>query len=368
MDCVVIHYSEIGLKGKNRPYFEKRLLNNIKKKTGLDVKREYGRLVMTYDKKKTRLLKKVPGIAYYSPALKAELDLKDFIRKAKALVTKGSFRITAKRSNKRFKPNSIEINKKVGEALYNKGLKVELEKPDTEVFIEVGNKNAYVYTKKVKGLGGLPVGVTGRLLALVSGGIDSPVACYEMIRRGCEVIIVHFYNKKKGVKEKIVQLGEKLSAYQGEIKVITIPFLELQQQVIMNVPAKQRMIIYRRLMFKIAEKLLDKEKALGFVTGDNVAQVASQTLENLKVIWRATNENVYAPLLSRDKQGIIRTAKRIGTYKTSIKPYSDCCSYLIAKHPETKADLSMIKEIEKSLKLSKLIKKALDRKEVINLH
>ncbi|MBD3312773.1 tRNA 4-thiouridine(8) synthase ThiI, partial [archaeon] len=182
MDCVVIHYSEIGLKGKNRPYFEKRLLNNIKKKTGLEVKREYGRLVMVYDKNQIRLLKKVPGIAYYSPALRAELDLKDFIKKAESLVTKGSFRITAKRSNKSFKPNSIEINKKVGEALYNKGLKVELEKPDTEVFIEVGNKNAYLYTKKVKGLGGLPVGVTGKLVALVSGGIDSPVACYEMIR------------------------------------------------------------------------------------------------------------------------------------------------------------------------------------------
>ncbi|MBD3311892.1 tRNA 4-thiouridine(8) synthase ThiI, partial [archaeon] len=187
-------------------------------------------------------------------------------------------------------------------------------------------------------------------------------------RRGCEVIIVHFYNKKKGVKEKIVQLGEKLSAYQGRTKVITIPFLELQQQVIMNVPAKQRMIIYRRLMFKIAEKLLEEDKALGFVTGDNVAQVASQTLENLKVIWRATKENVYAPLLSRDKQDIIRIAKMIGTYKTSIKPYSDCCSYLIAKHPETKADLDMIKKIEKPLKLDKLIKKAFEGKEVITLH
>lgn len=367
MDCVIIHYSEIGLKGKNRPYFEKKLALNIKKKTGLEVRREYGRLVMSYDKEKTKLLKKVPGIAYYSSALEAELKLEDFIKKARALVTKGPFRISARRSNKDFKMDSMEINKKVGAAIHEQGFEVDLEKPRTEVFIEVGEKKAYIYTEKIKGLGGLPVGVTGKLIGLVSGGIDSPVACYEMIRRGCKVIIVHFYNNKKGVKEKILKLGEKLAEFQGKVKIVTIPFLDLQKQVIMNVPAKYRMIIYRRLMFKIADKILKEEKALGFVTGDNVAQVASQTLENLRVIWRATSENVYAPLLSRDKEEIIREAKRIKTYETSIMPYSDCCSYLIAKHPVTKAKLAEVINLEKKLEINRLIKKALKEKKT-SLH
>jgi len=359
MEQVIIHYSEIGLKGSNRPYFEKKLLSNIKKVTGLKVSREYGRLVMDYDKKKIRLLKQIPGIAYYAPAIKAKLDIKDIKNKAKKIITKGPFRITTKRSNKKFKYTSPEVNKLVGEVIK---LPVNLSKPKTELFIEIGEKNAYLYTKKNKGLGGLPVGVTGKLIALVSGGIDSPVACYEMIRRGCEVIIVHFYNNREGVKDKILELARKIAKYQGSVKTYLIPFLELQKQVIMKVPAKQRMIVYRRLMFMIAEKILKQEKALGFITGDNVAQVASQTLDNLRVIWKATSENVYAPLLSYDKEDIISKAKKIGTYETSIKPYSDCCSYLIATHPETKGKLEEIKKYETGLNKS-LISKALKEAE-----
>jgi len=362
LDCIVIHYAEIGLKGANRPYFENKLVTNIRKRTGLKVRKEYGRLVTNYGK--TDELKNIPGIAYYAPALKAKLELKDIISKAEKLVTKGSFRVTAKRSNKNFKLTSPEINQKVGGALFKKGLKVDLHKPRTELFIEVGEKNVYLYTEKNKGLGGLPVGVTGKLVALVSGGIDSPVACYEMIRRGCEVIIVHFYNKKGGVKEKITDLGKTLARYQGFMKMYTIPFLEAQKEVIMKVPAKQRMITYRRLMFKIAEKVLAKEKALGFITGDNVAQVASQTLENLKVIWEAAKENVYAPLIGKDKEEIIQVAKEIGTYETSIKPYSDCCSYLIAKHPEIRGKISEIKRIESGIEIKDIVSKAFKEAEI----
>ncbi len=356
MDCVVIHYSEIGLKGDNRPYFENKLASNIKSITGLKVVREYGRLVMDYEKSKLNLLKNIPGIAYYSPAIRSRLNINELIIKGKELVKKGPFRVTARRSNKKFKYSSPEINRLIGEAI---DLKVNLEKPRTELFIEVGERNAYLYTKKYEGLGGLPVGVTGKLIALVSGGIDSPVACYEMIRRGCEVIMLHFFNESEGVKNKMIELAEKLSKYQGKTKLIMIPFLATQREIIMNVPAKIRMITYRRLMLKIGEEVLRQEKALGFITGDNVAQVASQTLENLKAIWAATSENVYAPLISYDKEEIIIKAKKIGTYEISIKPHSDCCSYLIAKHPETRAVINEIINSEKNLNIKELVKKAL---------
>ncbi|MFA5406589.1 MAG: tRNA uracil 4-sulfurtransferase ThiI [Candidatus Nanoarchaeia archaeon] len=365
MDCIVIHYAEIGLKGTNRPFFERALVNNIKSRTGLAVNREYGRLIMAYDKSKLSALKLIPGIAYYSPAIKAKLDINDIISKTGLLLIKDSFRVSARRSNKGFPLTSPEINKLVGESLFNKGLKVDLHKPKTDLIIEVGEKNAYLYTKKVKGLGGLPLGVTGKLVGLVSGGIDSPVACYEMIRRGCELILVHFYNNHEGVKEKITALATLLAKYQGSIKLYLVPFLETQKEVIMSVPATHRMITYRRLMFLIAGKVLDHEGAKGFVTGDNVAQVASQTLDNLRTIWQAAKENVYAPLIGLDKSDIISIAKRIGTYETSIKPYSDCCSYLIAQHPETRSRLIDVKKIESKMNVNSLVNKAFKNAQII---
>jgi thiamine biosynthesis protein ThiI len=188
-----------------------------------------------------------------------------------------------------------------------------------------------------------------------------------MIKRGCEVVITHFYNNHEGVKEKILDLARVLAKYQGGIKVYLVPFLETQKQVIMKVPATHRMITYRRLMFMIAGRVLDQEFAKGFVTGDNVAQVASQTLDNLRAIWSAAKENVYAPLIGLDKEDIIKLAKKVGTYKTSIKPYSDCCSYLIAQHPETHSKITDLKAIESKLDVKSLVNKAFKEAEIIYL-
>jgi len=367
IDCVVIHYSEIGLKGTNRPFFERALMKDIKSRTGLTVCKEYGRLIMPYDEKKIKLLRFIPGIAYYSPAVRAGLDINDITKKSGSLPIKSPFRVSARRSNKKFALTSPEINRLVGESLFNKGLVVDLHKPKTDLVVEVGEKNAFLYTVKHRGLGGLPVGVTGKLVALLSGGIDSPVACYEMIKRGCEVVITHFYNNHEGVKEKILDLARVLAKYQGGIKVYLVPFLETQKQVIMKVPATHRMITYRRLMFMIAGRVLDQEFAKGFVTGDNVAQVASQTLDNLRAIWSAAKENVYAPLIGLDKEDIIKLAKKVGTYKTSIKPYSDCCSYLIAQHPETHSKITDLKAIESKLDVKSLVNKAFKEAEIIYL-
>jgi len=355
MDCIVIHYSEVGLKKGNRRFFEDKLIGSIKSRTGLKVTREYGRIIANFDAKKMRLLKFIPGISSFSPAIKAGLDVKDFILKSSLLVTKGPFRVSARRSNKNFKLTSPEINRLVGEALFNKGLEVNLSKPKTDLVIEVCDKFSYLYTKRYRGLGGLPVGTVGKVICLLSGGIDSPVAAYEMIRRGCEVVLVHFYNKKEGVKDKITDLAKVLTKFQPNIKLICVPFLEAQKQVIMHVNADYRMLVYRRLMLMIADRILSFEGAIGFLTGDNIGQVASQTPLNLRVIWSATNENVYAPLISRDKEDIIKIAKKIGTYDISIRPYSDCCSYVISDHPETRADIDFIKREESKLDLKKII-------------
>lgn len=361
LNSTIIHYSEIGLKGTNRPYFERTLIRNIERKTSLKVRREYGRLVI--DSVEVKGLNEIPGIAYYAPAVKTKLDIAE-IQKATKLITEKdkTVKINASRSNKQFKYTSPEINRIVGEYLYNEGLRINM-KPEQEIRIEVGEKYAYIYKDKINCVGGLPVGVSGKLIALISGGIDSPVAAYKMIRRGCNVILVHFYHTREGI-DKIIGIAKELSKYHGPIKVYLIPFEPIQRKIITIVPAKYRMITYRRFMLKIAELVLDKEKAKGFVTGDNIGQVASQTLDNLSVIYSVTSKPIFNPLSGFDKQEIINEAKSIGTYELSIKPYKDCCSYLIAVHPETRAKIEDVKAMESSLRIKRDINEALKNAEV----
>lgn len=207
-----------------------------------------------------------------------------------------------------------------------------------------------------------------KLVSLLSGGIDSPVASYLMMRQGCEVILVHFYNYTKdayNVKYKLLKLQEVLGKYQEKTKLYLVPFLSFQRVILSFIPPKLRMISYRRMMLKIAEEILKKEKAKAFITGDSLGQVASQTLDNLVVIYEATRYPILTPLLGFDKEETIRIAKEIGTYPISIEPYSDCCSFLIARHPETHAKLEEIKRLEKPIPLKNLINSALKEAEVI---
>lgn len=202
-----------------------------------------------------------------------------------------------------------------------------------------------------------------KLIALISGGIDSPVAAWQMMDLGCKVILVHFHNytaTDATVKEKIIKLAEVLSKYQPKIKLYLVPFKDIQTEIIKFVPSKMRMIITRRMMLRIASKILEKEKAKALITGDNLAQVASQTLENINVIYRAAKHTILTPLLGENKEDIIKTAKKIGTYELSILPYSDCCSFLVDKHPETKAKLEKVEAVEKNLKINKLMNNALE--------
>lgn len=371
---VVVHYEEIGTKGKNRSMFEKKLIDNIRSFLSKDIyktiKRSYGRIIIELNKLKEeeikKKLEKVAGIANFSFASRAELDIDDIKSKLLEIAEKNknkTFRISAKRSLKNFPYNSQKLNEILGEYLIkNLEMKVSLGKPEIAFFVEITEKGVFIYTEKIKGLGGLPVGVTGKLVSLISGGLDSPVAAWKMFGRGSSIVFAHFHNEtlnKKGVEDKILKLIEKLSLYQFKTKVYLIPFGKLQNELIKFIPSKYRMIVYRRVMFRIAEKVLEKENALGFVTGDSLAQVASQTLENLNVIYNATNYPILAPLIGCNKKEIIKLSEEIETFDISILPYQDCCSFLVAEHPETRAKLEDVEKMENSLKIDKLIEKSL---------
>ena len=206
-----------------------------------------------------------------------------------------------------------------------------------------------------------------KVIVLMSGGIDSPVAAWHMINTECKVILVHFHNyttTSTAVKEKIIKLAEVLSKSHPKLKLYLVPFKEIQTEIIKFIPSKIRMIVTRRMMLRIASQILEKEKANALVTGDNLAQVASQTLENINAIYKVTKHPILTPLLGENKDKIIKTAKKIGTYELSILPYSDCCSFLVDKHPELKAKLEKIEEVETNLKIKSLVIKALKGAEV----
>ena len=382
MKYVVVHYSEIGLKGKNRDFFEYKLISNLRGALGRissgKVSRQYGRIVIELAKgeetaniKITEKLLKVAGISNFSFAWGSGREMKDIqasldkAAKGKKIAT---FALSATRSDKRFKHTSRELKDTLGNHMRKKhGWKVDLSDPDMTFFIEVTEKMSFVFTEKIRGLGGLPVTASGSLVSLISGGIDSPVASVEMMKRGCSVIFVHFHNHTKDkdvVKDKVERIVKVLSEYQPKTKLYMIPFGDIQKELILKIQARYRMIVYRRVMFEIANRIAESEKALGFVTGDSVGQVASQTLENLRVIYGKAKLPVYAPLVSRNKQEIVDMAKRIDTYDLSILPYSDCCSFLIAPHPETRAQTSSIEKMESNIDLDKLVDSALKNKQI----
>ncbi len=376
MDCILIHYGEIGLKGKNRPFFEKALMQTLSKLDFKKVYRRYGRIVCDLsDKSNTERISKqlslIPGIVTFSCATKCDLELNKIITESKQIIKNKDFEtfgVQTKRSNKQFKQSSQEINCMIGEKICKLGYKVDLSNPDLTLYIEITEKETFIYTEKHRGIGGLPIPSAGKVISLLSGGIDSPVASFMAMKRGCQVIAVHFFNStqtKAGILTKLEQLAKELSKIQLSLKLYIIDFEEIQKQIIMNIPAKYRMIIYRRFMMYIAHKIAFKEKAKAIVTGDSIGQVASQTLENLNAIYAASQLPVLAPLIGLNKQEIVTIAEQIGTYQHSILPYGDCCSYMIAEHPITKSDLKEIEELVQNIEnKDELVKSALRNVEV----
>ncbi len=368
-DSIIVHYDEIGLKGKNRGQFERLLISNIKKKTGKLVKsveRDVGQITLQIAKKDYSKLKdilsKIPGIAYFSFAKKCSLDFEklkkevvDFLGDIKF----STFKVDTHRHDKRYKLKSIGVNELLGESIinvYNK--KVKLKNPELKLKVEISNKAAYISYESIDGVGGLPVNPNQKVVALISGGFDSPVASYLMMKRGCQVILIHFQNENQmtsAVQNKIIELAEQLSKFQIKTLLYIIQFEKLQKEIIKKTRSETRMIVYRRFMLRIASKIAETNKAKFLVVGDSLSQVASQTIENLDVTYQASDKNIFAPLIGMDKKEIIDLAKKIGTYDISAQPYPDCCTYFLPKHPILKANIETFKKIEDVFNIEYLV-------------
>lgn len=386
---IIIHYSEIGLKGKNRAFFEQKLKGNIQQALGKDfLIKKIPSAFLVQPKKEINQeiiekLKKIFGIAYFVITQKSKVNLKkdnpkrviDCLGKEiwEAVKNKKfkTFKVRAKRSQKDFSLISPQIERAVGGFIKQKsGAKVDLGTPEFTIYIELVANQAFFHFEKTSGPGGLPTTSGGKVISLLSGGIDSPVASWKIMSRGCKAIFCHFHSypqTNQASIEKTKELAKILASWQGESKLYLIPFLDIQKEIIKKCDSKFAVIMYRRMMLRIVQEIAKKEGAISLVTGDALGQVASQTLENLAVISEAANSPIYRPLVGSDKEEIISLAKKVGTYEISIQPHQDCCSLFVPKHPATKAKLADIKEQEKKLAIKFLITKALGETKTVIL-
>jgi thiamine biosynthesis protein ThiI len=374
MNSVVVHYQELALKGKNRPWFIARLVRNIRGAlAGLDVVRVkalMGRIEIVLGPAAVRSqvderLRCVFGIANFSHARKTSLDL-DAIATAALEDLRdrdcASFRVSVRRADKRFPLTSPQAEREIGGRIKAvRGWKVDLENPELTVHVELLTDEAFCFAGKERGAGGLPAGTAGRVTCLLSGGIDSPVAAHRMMKRGCSVTFVHFHSYpilSRASQEKARELVTLLTKWQLRSKLFLVPFGEIQQQVVLCVPGPMRVVVYRRLMMRIAERIASRNRSQALITGDVVGQVASQTLENLAVVSNVAGLPVFRPLIGMDKDEITTEAIKLGTYPISIIPDQDCCTLFTPRNPMTKARLHEIEAAEQALAVEDLVEKA----------
>jgi thiamine biosynthesis protein ThiI len=385
MRCAIVHYHELALKGRNRDFFEQRLVNNIRSAlkdlgaTRIESLRSRIRIVLPErisDRAVTDRLTRVFGVVNFSLSHAVPLDLAkpnldELMRGIGGAVSQRSFesfRVTAKRADKRLALTSMDVEKAVGKYLCDLTAKrVKLSEPDLTVYIELLAKEAYYSLEKIHGPGGMPVGVSGTVACLISGGIDSPVASYRMMKRGCNAVFVHFSGRplvSRASEEKVRELVQILTAHQFHSRLYIVPFGEIQREIVAQAPAPYRVVLYRRLMVRIAGELAQREQCWGLVTGDSLGQVASQTPENLSVVEEAADLPLLRPLIGMDKLEITDQAQRIGTFTTSIEPDQDCCSLFTPPHPSTKTRIDDIRKAERSFDIGALVKQALDKAEL----
>jgi thiamine biosynthesis protein ThiI len=377
---IIVRYSEIFLKSFSVfKTFEKKLLSNISKTLSheginFEIENERGRIFLTVKKadidKALSLLGNVFGVKSYSLAYYFKLKDLDQIKKICSenfanFVKKGeTFAVRARRVG--FHSfTSQDVEREVGNII--KG-KVDLKNPKKEIFIEIRHSDVFIFTQIIPGLGGLPVSCSGKVLSFLSGGIDSPVSSFLAMKRGCKVIFLHFHSfplvSKKSI-DKTKTIVEKLNKYQLGSKLILVPFHKIQLLLKVKAPPKYLIVLYRRSMARIGQEIAKKEKAKAIFTGESLAQVSSQTLENLNVINESFNLPVLRPLISMDKQEIIDLAKKIGTYEISILPQEDCCQIFVSGSQTTRAKLDVVKKIEKNINIKKIEKRVLQEIEEI---
>lgn len=383
-DGILVHYAELATKGRNRGGFVRGLADNIRRAMSdgptAGVDRLPGRLWVRplpgrhFTALDALPLARVAGVANFAPARRVPVELEAMKAVALELVkdrTYDSFRVRSHRVFKQLPYGSIETDHEVGGFLVDqKPAKVRMKGAELEVYIEMLPEGAFVYVDRKRGLGGLPVGSSGLVACLLSGGIDSPVAAWRMQRRGCRVAFVHFHSQpflNRTSVEKATELAQLLARPQGKATLFLVPLGELQREIVVSSPLALRVVLYRRFMVRIAAALAAKIGAKALVTGESLGQVASQTLTNLTVIDDASPMAILRPLVAFDKQEIIDEAKRLGTFEISIQPDQDCCQLFTPRDPETHAKLALVQAAEATLDVEALCADAVARTEQIEI-
>ncbi len=377
----LVHYNEVGLKRGNRPFFERVLMRNIQHALrGLgvvQVKRLFGRFRVDQRlegdaTELERRLARVHGVAHFLPAERFGWDLGPVEARLAALADEGgfeSFAIRSRRLEKRYPLRSQELNVRLGALVQARsGARVDLDDPERSFHVTVLNREIFLYHRRIEGPGGLPVGTAGRVMMMLSGGIDSPVAAERLMRRGCHLQFVHFHSSPftdRSSVDKAIELAETLSAHRMRTKLHLVPLGILQRRIVTDAPAPWRVMLYRRFMLRIGARIAGPERCVALGSGENLAQVASQTLENLGVLDRTVEMPILRPLLTYDKNEIIDEARAIGTFETSIEPHSDCCGYLLPRRPVTAGTLSEVEAIERELDVAAELAEVLERIESI---
>lgn len=381
----IVRCGEVALKGMNKPYFERVLLERVRNAMsgieGTDSRWIDGLMFVRVPESEDsmmviRKLSSVFGVASVSPAVEVEKDIEKIGEAAahfmKQIVDEEgikTFKVKAKRADKTFPVQSPEIGRIVGARIlkYCKVLSVDVHHPDCMLFVDVRREGAYIFRDKIKGFGGLPLGTNGRGLILMSGGIDSPVAAFMMAKRGMTIEAVHFHSypyTSQRARKKVEDLCAVLAGYMGTIRMHVINLLPIQEQIVMNCPEDETTILVRRFMMRIAEKIAEKNHDMMLITGEDLGQVASQTAEALVVTDSVVSMPVMRPLIAMDKIDIMDKAKEIGTYDLSIQPYEDCCTVFLPKHPVTKPKKDRIEKSESALDVDALVAAAVESEEV----
>ena len=385
----IVRCGEVALKGMNKPYFERMLVDRIRRSlkkigTGIEVKRDEGlifvRTPLDMEEEVTlKAITKVFGVASVSPAVEINIEegsaqqIMDKIGDAAVdymmniIEKRGikTFKVDAKRANKQFPIQSPEIGRMIGARVLKgcKVLAVDVHEPDCRLFVSVRRSKAYVFEQKISGFGGLPLGTNGKGMVLLSGGIDSPVAAFMMAKRGMMIEAIHFHSypyTSERAWEKVQELASIVANYCGRFTIHSINLLPIQEAIVANCPEDEITILVRRFMMRLAERVAQETGCLMLITGENIGQVASQTAEALVVTDASVQMPVMRPLIAMDKVDIMDIAKEIGTYETSILPYEDCCTVFLPKHPATKPKLPRILESESHLDVDALVEAALE--------
>lgn len=380
-EMVLIRYGELGLKGKNRGSFEHALVRNMrsaaKNIADIKVERKRGRMAVFADSRIAEIAKRlqdVAGIKTLSPAWGCEANPEAIAELAHQVLAEGlrhrpadqvtSFRVHTSRADKRFPMTSTELDRYVAEKILPnfERMKIELKKPEMRLSIEVREERAYVFMEKLPGPGGLPVSTLGRAMCLISGGIDSPVAAYLAMKRGCQVSFITFHSYPyigEASKKKVLDLVKHLSRYQPKSRVFVVPFTEIQTTIRDKAPEAYRTVLYRRFMQRLASRAAKLDKCKALLTGESLGQVASQTMENMTCIEAAADLPVLRPLLTYDKEEAINMAQKIGTYELSILPEPDCCTVFMPSRPIIHGKVSVCESIETELGVEELVERAL---------